>query len=92
MLGTPTVGSDNVWFHRNECFDDHVFDAVHDCVIVDPNLVEVLLQLSQIPFTCQVAASLSVLVCASTVFDIIITFLVYRVVSQMNVPFVCGFL
>lgn len=88
MFGAPRVGRNNVGFYWDERFDNHIFDSMHYGVVIDANLFEVLFKLGQIPLWS--IHSLTVLLISSTaIFDIIITFLVYGIVCQMDVPFVC---
>ena len=64
---------------------------MHHCCVANATLVEVLLELSQIPFAC-VFIACSLTFSLATCLDVVLAFLVYRVICEVNVSFFCRFL
>ena len=49
MLRAALDHRDNMWLDRLERLNDHVLDPVHHSLEIDPYLLEVVLELGQIP-------------------------------------------
>lgn len=81
--------------NRLQSLDNYIFDAMHDCLKVDANFVEEVFKLREVPFRgilSIIIFSLLFTAIGSRVLDVILIFLVHRVVGQMNEPLVNIFL
>ena len=77
---------------RLQSFDYHVFYAMHHSLEVNANLIEVVLELGQVPLRCILSILVGLLGLLAPVspriLNIVFILLVDRVVGEMNIPLV----